>query len=154
MGPLCHRAVRYLGLATFSALGLACTDNEDPTGAAVVWELIHVEGYRDWDRAPGYPGRHSSNAAHGTDVEIFINDTVAHALSAREGAERWPVGSMIVKDGFDDGDLELVAVMHKRKDGWFWAEYDPQGDPSYSGTPELCTECHASGDDSVRAFSR
>lgn len=154
MAHLCPRAFRLFGLVAVLGLGQACTDNEDPEGAAVVWKLIHVEGYRDWQRAPGYPGRRPSNAPHGNSVEIFINDTVAHALDADAGTEEWPVGSIIVKDGYDDGDLDLVAVMHKQTDGWFWAEYDSEGDPSYSGTPELCTDCHASGDDFVRAFSR
>lgn len=26
--------------------------------------------------------------------------------------------------GFDGGDLELIAIMNKRVEGWFWAEYD------------------------------
>ena len=150
MARTCLRAFAHAAVA----LGLtACTDNEDPESAAVVWELIHVEGYRAWERAPGYPGRHPSNAPHGGSVEIFVNDTVAHALAADAG-QSWPVGSLIVKDGFEDGDLALIAVMHKRVDGWFWAEYDAEGNPAYSGTPELCIDCHASGDDSVRAFSR
>jgi hypothetical protein len=78
---------------------------------------------------------------------------VADALSAGEAIDAWPTGSRIVKDGFDDGDLDLIAAMEKREDGWFWAEWDDEGDVIYSGTPELCTDCHRSGDDSVRAFS-
>ncbi len=36
---------------------------------------------------------------------------------------------------------------------WFFAEYDAEGDASYSGSPDLCTQCHRSGDDFVRAFA-
>jgi hypothetical protein len=44
--------------------------------------------------------------------------------------------------------------MEKRGSAWFWAEYDgPTGEPLYSGSPDLCVDCHASGDDLVRAFS-
>ena len=55
--------------------------------------------------------------------------------------------------GFDGSDLELVAVMEKRDDGWFYAEFDGEGEADYSGKPAVCTDCHESGDDYVRAFS-
>jgi hypothetical protein len=44
-------------------------------------------------------------------------------------------------------------VLEKQGGAWFWAEYDADGEASYSGTPDVCTDCHASGSDSVRAFS-
>jgi len=43
--------------------------------------------------------------------------------------------------------------MEKRRDGWFWAEFDDDGEPKFSGRPSKCTDCHASGSDFVRAFS-
>ncbi len=66
----------------------------------------------------------------------------------------WPLGSVIGKDGWraDGETLHIVAVMEKRDDGWFWAEYDGSGEPLYSGSPSVCTGCHASGADYVRAF--
>jgi hypothetical protein len=86
-------------------------------------------------------------------VEIFVNDVVADAL-ASEGLAEWPVGSLIVKDGYaDDGTLELVALMEKRQDGWFWAELDGEGNALYSGEPAICVDCHDAGSDLVRAFS-
>lgn len=55
-----------------------------------------------------------------------------------------------MKDGWDDGDLELIAIMEKRRDGWFWADMSMT---SRSGKPSVCVDCHKSGADGVRAFS-
>jgi hypothetical protein len=30
---------------------------------------------------------------------------------------------------------------------WFWAEYDDDGDPDYSGRPDVCVDCHCDGSD-------
>jgi hypothetical protein len=152
--PLVAAAVRALPAPLFALLALAaCGDNQDPAGARELWRRIHAEDYRSWQRAPGYETARSSNAAHGNRVAIYVNETVAGALDSDQALQQWPEGSLIVKDGFDGSDLKLVAAMEKRADGWFWAEYDDEGDASYSGEPELCTECHESGDDGVRAFS-
>jgi hypothetical protein len=140
-----------LALAFVPAAG--CGDNQDPAGARALWRRIQADDYRAWQRAPGYETRRSSSAAHGNRVDIYVNDTVAEALAAGEQLDAWPEGSLIVKDGYDDSDLELTAAMEKRAEGWFWAEYDDEGDAIYSGKPELCTDCHESGDDGVRAFS-
>jgi len=138
--------------ATSLCAVIGCGDNQDPAGARELWRRIHAQDYRSWQRAPGYETTRSSNAAHGNRVAIYVNDTLADVLDAGAPLDEWPQGSLIVKDGFDDSDLELVAAMEKRAEGWFWAEYDDEGDADYSGKPELCTDCHASGDDDVRAF--
>jgi hypothetical protein len=126
------------------AFAAACGDNQDPEGAAVLWKRIHEENYRSWSTAPGYESPRPSNAPHSDRTQVFINPVVEDALQGPP-VSRWPVDSLIVKDGYtDDGELELVALMHKRDDGWFWAEYDSEGDPDYSGRPDTCIDCHAS----------
>jgi hypothetical protein len=84
---------------------------------------------------------------------MFVNDVVADALAADSVLTEWPEGSIIVKDGYtDDGELALIALMEKRADGWFWAEYDGDGEILYSGVPDVCVDCHDSGSDFVLAF--
>ena len=140
-------------LCCFAAsLLVGCGDNQDPAGATALWKSIHDQDYRSFEHAPGYESKRTSNAPHGDQVIIYVNDVLAQALAARAQIDAWPEGSLIVKDGFDGADLELVAVMEKRANGWYWAEYAADGDASYSGSPDLCTDCHRSGDDYVRAF--
>lgn len=137
------------------ALGVlvCCRQNDDPSGAEDLLAEVQDEDYRSWQRAPGYEERTPSNAPHSDNVEIFVNDILASALQ-EQGLDEWPVGSLVAKDGYDDdGELELVSLMQKREDGWYFAEYDGEGTPLYSGRPDICTNCHADGDDFVRAFS-
>ena len=149
---MCRHVASVLVLATL----LGCGDNQDPQGAIVLWRGIHAAEYREWDRAPGFESRQSSSAPHGGSVDIYVNDVLADALASGESLSEWPLDSLIVKDGFDGGDLDLVAVMEKRGDGrktgWYFAEYDDEGDAIYSGSPDLCIDCHRAGDDFVRAF--
>ena len=140
----------YLGPLVMALFG--CTDNQNPESAKQLWAAIHAESYHDWQHAPGYETRRHSNAPHGDEVTIYVNDALAARLAAQAPLDTWPVGSTIVKDGFDGNKLDLVAVMDKRADGWFWAEYSSDGDASYSGHPDLCIDCHRSGADFVRAF--
>ncbi len=147
-----HRPTRlFLLLVTVLAVG--CGDNQDEEGARSLLERVQSEGYRTWDRAPGYETRRASRSAHSSFVDIYVNDRVAEVLALGEPRDAWPQGSIIVKDGFAESDLTLVAVMEKRVDGWFWAEYDSEGNPDYSGRPEVCLDCHRRGSDYVRAFS-
>jgi len=141
-------------LAT-ALLAISCGDDQDPEGAKDLLQRVRDDGYTKWARAPGYDERRASSAPHGDQVDIFVNDVVEGALASGDGLEAWPVGSIIAKDGYDDdGTLALIAVMEKRNDGWYWAEYDGESDESiYSGKPAVCIDCHASGDDEVRAFS-
>lgn len=140
------------GLA-LTALLVACGDNQDDAGARALLERVRAEEYRSWDRAPGYERRRESDAPHSDAVDIYVNDLVAEVLALGEPTERWPEGAIIVKDGFDGSKLEIIAIMEKRSGGWYWAEYDDDGDPDYSGKPDVCTDCHDGGSDFVRAFA-
>jgi hypothetical protein len=148
--------VVLVALASLVAPGLVgCGDDQDPDAAAALWARIQSEGYRGFARAPGYEARQPSNTAHSDQVDIYVNAVIADALAAGEPLSAWPVGALIVKDGFtDSGDHALVAAMDKRADGWFWAEWsDVTGESAkYSGQPSICIDCHASGEDMVRAF--
>jgi hypothetical protein len=130
----------------------ACGDNQDDAGARDLLSKVRADEYRSWQRAPGYETRRPTNAPHGDSVDIYVNEVIAGALALAEPLPVWPQGSIIVKDGWDASDLEIVAIMEKRSDGWFWAEYDSDGDPDYSGRPEVCTDCHEDGSDYVLSF--
>jgi hypothetical protein len=134
------------------ALTAACGDNQDDAGARALLSRVRAEEYRSWERAPGWEERRRSSAPHGESVDIYVNDVMVEAVVTGEPLRNWPEGSIIVKDGWDGNSLELIAIMEKRSDGWYWAEYDDDGDPDYSGHPEVCTDCHRSGSDFVRAF--
>ncbi|HEX2877383.1 MAG TPA: hypothetical protein VHP33_39310 [Polyangiaceae bacterium] len=137
-------------LALFSLV--ACGDNQDDAGARALLARVRADQYRTWDRAPGFEQRKSSNAPHSDAVDIYVNDVVAEVLALRQHDGSWPEGAIIVKDGFDGSELELTAIMQKRAGGWYWAEYDSEGTPDYSGHPGICIDCHESGSDFVRAF--
>ncbi len=131
----------------------ACGDNQDDAGARDLLARAQASDYRQWARAPGYQSRRPSGAPHSEAVDIYVNPEVEAALqSAPSSLSEWPVGSIIVKDGWDGRHLELIAALEKREEGWFWAEYDSDGNPLYSGEPSICIDCHKLGSDRVRAF--
>lgn len=135
-----------------AVVALAACRNQDEAGAEALWDEVHDAEYTAWARAPGFPGRTPSTASHGDNVDIYINDVLVEALASGEKLTAWPEGSIIVKDGFTGEKPRLVAIMEKRENGWFWAEYEPDGAVDFSGEPRVCTKCHDAGADFVRAF--
>lgn len=71
-----------------------------------------------------------------------MNDEISRALDGPEPRRDWPVGAIIVKDGYTSDSLQITAVMEKRADGWFWVEYDGDGNSLFSGKPKVCVDCH------------
>ena len=121
---------------------LACGQDDDPEGARVLFEKVNAgAGFQSWRRAPGYPTRKPSFTSHSNAVEIFVNEEISKVLDTRRVTE-WPVGSIVVKEGFSGSSRKLVAIMEKRSDGWFWAEYGDDGSPLFSGRPSVCLDCH------------
>lgn len=150
----------WLLLAALLVAGSGCYDNKTSYGtdpqqtneAQDFWAKIHTQGYRARTRAPGHEQRTASSAPHGDSVDVFVNALIATTLTSGQHPTAWPVGSIIVKDGFAGGVQTLVAAIEKRSDGWFWAEYHPDGSVLASGHPSGCIGCHSSGSDFVRAF--
>ena len=125
--------------------------NADPAGAEELLARVQQQDYHAWDRPPGWETRQASNGPHAEEVDIYVDDILSAAI-AGPPITSWPTGSIIVKDGYNGGSLDVFAIMEKRVEGWYWAEYSGSGEPLYSGEPGVCLGCHASGADYVRAF--
>ena len=142
----------FVVAASAAPLFAGCGDNQDDAGARRLLARVREERYRSWDRAPGWPSRRETSAPHGNTVDIYVNEVVTDALAIGEPLRHWPKDSIVVKDGWDGSELEIIAIMEKRSDAWFWAEFDDDGDPDYSGRPDVCIDCHRDGSDFVLAF--
>ena len=144
-------------LLTLLAL-TGCRESTEPEEANRLWlDLIQADYRTNWMPAPGFESRVPSRAAHDDEVQIFVNPDVQNVLDTSTAIEEWPVGSIVVKDGYGGNDISLVAAMEKTRRGtepdtWFWAEYTGDGDVLFSGTPTICTGCHQIGDDFIRGF--
>jgi hypothetical protein len=57
---------------------------------------------------------------------------------------KFPDNSLIVKEVFSAGKVDLYALMYKRNGSWLWAEIYPDGKVNYSVYKEssVCTDCH------------
>lgn len=139
---------------TYLAVGLALTacggEDVDEAGARELWQRIHDQEYRSWSPAPGWESRQPTVSAHGQEADIFINTALEEALEESD-LTAWPVGSLLVKDGYRGGSVALIAAMEKRDGGWYFAEWDGGGSVKYAGSPEVCRSCHDSAEDSVFA---
>ncbi len=133
----------------------AVTDLPAPERAAVLLEQIIEAEYQKWQRAPGYEERQPTQAPHGTEVDIYVNAELAVAIGST-GRSEWPVGSIVVKDGWDGNTLTLIAAMSKDSDGWFYMETNADLKPVFFGVNAggcATSACHGkSGSDAILAF--
>ena len=143
-------------VATAFTLGLVgaavgCRENTAPDEANELRDELGTT-YRTWRRLPGHEERVPSATAHGKEVDVYWNERAMRSAGARPFQGMAP-GSILVKEAYVDGELLNVAVMEKRFEGWFWAEWTPEGDILFSGRPGVCIDCHRRGDDFLRAIS-
>jgi len=126
------------------------TSSAKPPAAVDLYAEISESDYESWTTAPGYQSRQKAQGPHGDEVQIRLSPSAEEALA--EGAVEWPVGAMIVKDVFRDGDLEQIAAMKKTDEGWYWGEWDSQGEPIAEGLAiDACEGCHGRGTDGTLA---
>jgi hypothetical protein len=105
----------------------------------------------------------ASASPHGA-FKLRFNKIAQDALDATgelPSGATFPDGSVIVKDVYNNGSLDLYAIMKKSTDanagsGWLWSEYKPDGSVVYSISKkgDACISCHNSGvtRDLVRTF--
>ncbi len=95
----------------------------------------------------------------GLPVRVFMNDIIAESL--KNGNEEHPLGSVIVKEMFNEDDVlsgwAVMAKTHDKADGgngWFWYEVTDAKDQdkiaAIGNGVEGCITCHAIGKDMVR----
>jgi len=146
------RALAYLAL---SAGLIACGSASpvDGDGGRELLARVQAANYRAWSHAPGWETRRPSiKSGHGGQLDIYVNDSFAAAVTGAQTAAQWPEGSTIVKEVWMSDTLRYIDIMDKRRDGWYWDELDADGTVEAAGHPDGCTNCHSSGVDFVRAF--
>lgn len=148
-----------LTLIACLAFAVGCDDEATSPEADLIRDRLNDADYaQTFARAPGWesPRQPDAGGAHGPFIDIYINDVVAEALSSETALDRWPNGSLIVKDGWNDPDGEqhlFFAFMERREEGWFWGEYRGNGSLVAAGVNEpRCANCHSAGQDGVFAF--
>lgn len=115
----------------------------EPSG---LLDEIQAADYTMWTPAPGNESRMPARGPHGDEVQILIDPTAEEGLAS--GGAQWPLGSIIAKDIFRDGELIQIAAMKKTADGWYWGEWDSVGNPIVEGIAvEPCEGCHSDGTD-------
>jgi hypothetical protein len=152
--PRLDRVLRWTVLVAVLAPLLtasACRENAEEAEAEALRDKLG-QSYLQWARVPGFEQRRASSTAHGKQVDVYWNDQAVRSAGARPFEAMAP-GSTMVKEAYLDGRLKNLAVMEKRYDGWFWAEWEPAGDVLFSGRPGLCIDCHRRGDDYLRTIS-
>ena len=125
----------------------------DASGARELLARVQADSYRSWSRAPGWASRAPSlGGGHGGQLDIYVNARLASSLQSEQPVVVVPEGAIIVKDVWRGAELHALAIMEKRVDGWYWAEFDGAGQVSAGGHPDGCIACHRRGADFVRAF--
>lgn len=143
---------RLMSIAVLSLFVSACRENAEPDEARALRDRLEDENYLAWPRVPGFEKRRASETAHGRQVDVYWN-RIAQASAAVRPFEALAPGSVLAKEAFD-GNVRLnVAVMEKRQDGWFWAEWDNEGEVLFSGRPGICIDCHRRGEDFLRTIT-
>lgn len=140
-------------IAVVLMAGCGDEDAVDTDGGRVLLARVQAEDYRQWRRAPGWDSRLPSiGGGHGGQLDIYVNQAIAELLDSGRSVGALPSGSTIVKDVWNGTSLHAIAIMDKREDGWYWAEYQASGEVLAAGHPHGCLDCHERGADYVRAF--
>jgi hypothetical protein len=122
--------MKYAWLVTLLAAVVACTEVDTS-------ELPPLDGYRDWltVEATGKVGGHGDSFRI-----IYVNAEAA----SYAGAAEYPLGSVLVKEIFDerDGNLKYVAIMRRLAEapsggeiqgGWLFTQADEVGATEIQG---------------------
>jgi hypothetical protein len=122
------------------------SEPDDVTEPANLLDEIQAADYTAWTPAPGNESPVPAQGPHGDEVQTLLDPTAEEGLAS--GGDQWPLDSVIAKDIFRDGELIQIAAMKKTADGWYWGEWDAEGDPIVEGIAvEPCEGCHADGTD-------
>ncbi|MAA79751.1 MAG: hypothetical protein CL916_10870 [Deltaproteobacteria bacterium] len=134
----------------------ACVVQEDNNEISLAKQYLEeFSDFETWEQVSQWNGVQPSQAAHGTYVQIWLNDV---AMMSLEYGEEYRYGSAIIKEGYLDEEgtqRKALTVMIKRKDfapdtgDWFWAVYSDTDEVLLAGIPDYCISCHEASSDYV-----
>ncbi len=149
-----------LALATLAACGPSSSVDEGvgtiqqlDTSEAGITAFVKEGKYKDWLAEPTV---HESRGPHGGKVRVYFNEAVVQSL--RAGNATHPVGSILVKELYDDAGqaltghaLDVKVAEGAGKDTWiFYEGFGPSYSNNYYGRGHgTCHGCHEAGRDYV-----
>lgn len=135
---------------------------EEDNNAAFYNEIKSTDGYTYYKNDSILPSKGPS--PHGS-FKVRFNSIAQAALDstgALPKGEKFPNGSIIVKEAYSGSNISIIIPMKKdpshsnSANGWIWAEYKPGGSTVYSISKngKDCTGCHSAGDhrDFIKIF--
>jgi Cytochrome P460 len=131
-----------MGLATVAVVGSMVL-------AAGLGDLPqNIQAFAKWQKlvTTGLP----TDGPHAGKNKVVYGNSIA--AKAWKGSEPLPLGSLVVKTVGLASKPTLVALMEKRQDGWYYAEWLPNNKGGYNlafggpGKQALCVDCHGNAE--------
>lgn len=138
------------GGAGIDDAGEPAVQGPENTTPVALKAFVKSGAYQQW-RAE--PSKHPSTGPHGGDVRTFLNDVLYASLKAGNAVH--PPGSVVVKELFGAGSSVTGHAVDVKDSNGIWVFYEGFNSSDYenpyyfTGTNNLCANCHAAGDDYV-----
>ena len=116
----------------------------------------YTAGYTKWTKLNARPIPPRANDPHRSTKNVYASKL------PRRGTTRYPVGTVIVKEGRNGGFVSLIAVMRKVKatgpnNGWVmieWTRQSARGRFSELARGQVCYSCHVGARKTDYVFTR
>jgi hypothetical protein len=148
-------AVKAAVILTSAILGSMVVAASVVLAAGLADLPVNIQGFAKWQKVvtSGLP----TDGPHAGKTKVVYGNAIA--AKAWKGTAPLPLGSLVVKTTGPANKPMLVALMEKRQDGWYYAEYLPNSKGGYNlafggpGKQALCVDCHGNAE-SDALFSR
>lgn len=132
--------------------GSSADAGHDPVDVspAALKSFVKSGAYLQW-RAE--PAKHPSAGPHGGSVRTFVNASLYTSMVAGNAVH--PVGSIVVKELYGNGSTVIGHAVDVKDEKGTWVFYegftsnDYENPYYFTGTNNLCGNCHAGGTDYV-----
>ncbi len=145
-----HRLMPVAAVLALALPILALSADSKPLiadGRAIWSHLKNADYKQTFTLWPGTKEFAKGNSLHASLTSIRVNRTALDGINGKQG--EMPLGSLIVKENFDDGKiLQNIVVMFKARSynpaagNWFWVKYGPDGEIQMEGRAKPCIGCH------------
>ena len=106
--------------------------------------LQNYHSYYKNDPSSLLSGSHGPHGAFKLRFNTIANKALTDMGKLPSG-DKFPEGSLIIKDIYGGSEITLYAFMYKYSNSWLWGEVKPDGNVLYSVNDDVsvCTGCHS-----------